>query len=218
MERLKKRSSSVKRHTSKPREPNLDKILNLINPLNNNLIELEDMKRLLERISANSRPIVQQIFHNYIFTTKSFSLPVVEFCRMFSNTKSLCSTQHLSEINSAPVKKGETKPPESAKMNSVFSEAARGSQRDYVKSNSPERHLKSSTYTKIYEEKKSNLKRQILRRNTQPLGPIQSVENSPSFSVQDSYPAPRSFKDCYPNVQQLIDIRKAHLQQTHINN
>ena len=217
MERLKQRSSSVKRPTSKPREPNLDEILTLINPLNKEFIELEDMKRLLERISTNSRTIVQQIFHNYIFTTKSFALPVTEFCKLFTNSKSLTNAKNFEEIKFTPANKGEIKSPESTKMNSVFSEVPRGSQREYVKIISPERHQKSSTYAKIYEEKKSNVKKHILRRNTQPLRLIQAVDTSPSLKIQGTYPVPRNFKDCYPNIQELIDIRKAHLHQTHIN-
>lgn len=195
MEKCKRRSKSVIRQ--EPSDLALPHLLKLLNPLTKELIELEDMKRLLQKVPLSSRSLVQQIFHAYIFNTKSFSLPVSEFCRLFNS-----STGQLKRPE-------EEKSPEIYKTRSAFSDV----KPQHCKSISPERQLKSSTYVQLYQEKKTILRKKIQRRNTHNFESRPSVDSSPHLN-KEGYVAPRSFKDCYPNVQELIHIRKAHFNQT----
>ena len=120
------RSKSAAKIDKISTELSLDQILKLVNPLGKQTIELEDMKRILQKIPENTRTIVQNIFHSYIFKTKSFLLDVTEFCRIFDIMKNNCNRD--SQI--VPNKKKEIRLSEHLKTNSVFSEVEKPLRRD----------------------------------------------------------------------------------------
>ena len=65
---------------------NLD-LKQLIDPFKTSMIELEDMKSVLNKIPLSRRKMCHKIFHHYIFTSKSFKLPVPIFVKLLKESK-----------------------------------------------------------------------------------------------------------------------------------
>ena len=224
----------------------LDQILKHINPQNKSTVELEDMKRLLHRVPEPSRPLIQQIFHSYIFTSKSFSLPVSEFCRLFDQLQGpRLKNYEESHFRGNP---------------NITRDYARGGPAKDLsfytdnRSASPERKSKTNTYAQLYKDKKtipakkpessrceknqnsirtertertnksekmgqdkelsSNNDKRFLQYNDTK----ETTDMSPLQKSIEVFNTNRSFKDCYSNLQELIDIRKAHLKQMGLGN
>lgn len=232
MERnFQQRSKSLKKSSPQKSGLNLDQILKNINPLNKQAIELEDMKRILHRLPEESRAIVQKIFHSHIFNTKSFILDVSEFCRLFNQVegkeKSYGENQYRTNNNKTrtyPAKmandcvskncsqymddKSEFGPEKNISPNYSFYRTP--------KSKSPIRNPKSQTYSQIYKEKKEA---PISRKMPEKLqvnysDTKETSDHSPLQKSLEAFSTSHTFKECYSNVQELIDIRKAYFLQT----
>lgn len=232
MERtLQQRSKSLKKSSPQKSGLNLDQILKNINPLNKQTIELEDMKRILHRLPEESRGIVQKIFHSHIFNSKCFFLDVSEFCRLFNQVENrdkncvenqyrtnrgktrTCPEKMAKDCVSKDVSqymdnKSEFAPEKNISQNNSFYRTPN--------SKSPIRNPKSQTYTQIYKEKKEAPvprkkpeKLQINYTDTK-----ESSDHSPVQKSLEAFSTSHTFKECYSNVQELIDIRKAYFLQT----
>jgi hypothetical protein len=196
----------------------LDQVLKIINPLGKEKLELEDMKRILSKIPEHTRLLVQQIFHNYIFNSKNFLLETSEFCKMYDNLKNVPDKDYEDSHSKSQYNQG-IGIPESSKFSSDFlEEEEKGYKKNSIlnRSISPERPGKINTYVQIYQEKKTTGYRRKYKRNN-----TSNLDSSPTdiISFQKNFGPAKlitSFKDCYPNLQELLDIRKAHLQQVNI--
>ena len=223
----------------------LDQVLKQINPQNKPAIELEDMKRLLHRVPESSRPLVQQIFHSFIFNTKSFVLPVAEFCRLFGQLQGP-RAKNYEESNfrgNANITRDYIRTGQVSKDISYCADN---------RSHSPEHKVRTSTYAQLYKDKKSapakksessagskanqnvtrterteraeksvkdkELNGNYDKRLLQYYDTKETNDMSPVQKSIEVFNTNRSFKDCYSNLQELIDIRKAHLKQTALGN
>jgi hypothetical protein len=231
-----KRSKSSARAKTTPASLTLDQVLKQINPLNKSTIELEDMKRLLLRLPEHIRPTVQQIFHSYIFTTKCFVMQVSEFCRLFDQG----STSRVKNYEESHFRQNLNISREYPKVKEVQSKDV--SYCIDNRSVSPDRKPKSNTYVQIYQGKKTSgrkkeetdksqesrkfdgrerfekkqvddRKEKIEKKWTQCTETKETADMSPLQKSVEVFNTNRSFKDCYLNIQELIDIRKAHFQQ-----
>ena len=205
-----KRSKSVLRQQTKQTELSLDQILKLINPLNKEQIELEDMKRILQKIPENTRVLVQKIFHSYIFDSKSFLLETSEFCRIFDNLKH--SNKEFSQPRYSTKPRSPKKSVYSSKTNSVYLDEDKQLKPENMstRSISPDRNNKS-TYVQIYQGKKQTPLRKQFRSNTLSNAESPKIETKANQNLESFVPL-KSFKESYPNLQELLEIRKAHLQ------
>ena len=223
----------------------LDQILKHINPQNKSSIELEDMKRLLHRVPESSRSSLQQIFHTYIFSSKSFSLPVSEFCRLFDQLQKL----NLKNYEESHFRVNPNITRDYSRGGAVNKDTSFYTDNRSV---SPERKGKSNTYVQLYKDKKTiPVKRpensaryeknqnsirtertdkteklvkdresnpNIEKRFVQYNDTKETADMSPLQKSIEVFNTNRSFKDCYSNLQELIDIRKAHLKQMGLGN
>ncbi|OMJ75720.1 hypothetical protein SteCoe_25095 [Stentor coeruleus] len=197
MEKTKmQRSKSSTRPASRPYELSSDQILKIINPLNKPTIELEDMKRILQKIPESSRVIVQKLFHSYIFNSKSFELDNLEFCKLYDQMIS----PRIKGFNESPFRShhiNESRMTENTKTNSICVDY----EKRYNKKNevfrriSAERASQDLTYAQLYKEKKkNNLCRKSYRKNTQPYEISPILGSSPLQKSVESFNTHRPLK------------------------
>ncbi|CAG9317013.1 unnamed protein product [Blepharisma stoltei] len=65
----------------------INNILRQMNLQGEKVLELEDMKSILMRIPISYRDEIQAIFHNFIFQTQSFKLPIETFLHLYCQQK-----------------------------------------------------------------------------------------------------------------------------------
>lgn len=197
MEKTKmQRSKSSTRPASRPYELSSEQILKIINPLNKPTIELEDMKRILQKIPESSRGIVQKLFHSYIFNSKSFELENSEFCKLYDQMVS----PRIKGYDESPFRShhiNESRMTENVKTNSLCAD----SEKRYNKKNgvlkriSAERISQDLTYAQLYrEKKKNNHHRKLYRKNTQPYENSPILESSPLQKSVESFNTHRPLK------------------------
>jgi len=179
---------------------NASSVLRILNPQNKPYIDLTSKNQVLLKVPFKSREIIDSIMQSYSEQHRSSKMPVNYFLRKFEGLNPDFWNEERSQLREQLVSLSRER-----SLNSYDSESKKPKKPKPTEKPKD----KGGSYLKVYEQRKKQSRPSSVKRRRNSEMSYLNFDYREKPSKPSQYP--KSFRDVYPNVKQLIQIRKAHL-------